>query len=465
MQLTLLALVAGILAHDALPMPMPAPLGTAIALLIGPKLLLAGYYTWKCRRVLLTLGTKAAADALPRLDRASSLFRTGVLVLFAGDLWAGSLNHLRALFPSTLNTATGNPILVDEFFFLLPSLLMHLWAWNVYYPIDRRLREAMLIHQFDVDGVFHGIWSRKEYLICQIRHQMALVLVPMLLLIGWHECVEAFARDRFDIMPQALLQLSGAAGIFLFSPVMIRYLWDTAPIPEGELRDHLLALCRQYRVGVCELLEWRTHGGMINAAVMGLIRPLRFILLSDGLVENLPRPEVVAVMTHELAHVRKHHTLWLLLVAITLIGTLTLACKTTAYLLVIWGGYLEQTSLAVNMATMAVIATGWVAGFGWVSRRFERQADVFAVGHMAENEPVGDRDVEAMAGALGRVARLNHVSETRRSWRHGSIAWRQAYLRTLVGTAPCRWAIDRVVGRIKWATLLGLAMLVALAAW
>ena len=98
-------------------------------------------------------------------------------------------------------------------------------------------------------------------------------------------------------------------------------------------------------------------------------------------------------------------------------------------------------------------------GFGWVSRRFERQADAFAVRHMAEGEHVDADAVGVMTRALERVATLNHVPVARRSWRHGSIAWRQDYLHSLVGTSVDVSPIDRTVTRIKAAALAALTLL------
>ncbi len=70
-----------------------------------------------------------------------------------------------------------------------------------------------------------------------------------------------------------------------------------------------------------------------------------------------------------------------------------------------------------------------------------------------------------MVGALQQVADLNYMSVTRRSWRHGSILWRQRYLQTLVGRPIDRLPIDRGVFWIKVAVIVGLILVVALSAW
>jgi len=277
------------------------------------------------------------------------------------------------------------------------------------------------------------------------------------------------------------MQMAGAGCIFLFAPVMIRHLWDTIPLPEGELRDRLSQMCSQHGVAVRELLLWRTFGGLINAAVMGLVRPLRFILLTDALLEQLPMIHVEAVMAHELGHVRRRHTFWLVATAAGL-----LVCLFASWFeMVSWSWHqLPAVGLtpppglerSVVDGTAIVLAIAfWLLGFGWISRRFERQADTFAVQHMAAEDVAGANDgadvrvsdahVSPMVGALQRVAHLNHMHPAKRSWRHGSIAWRQSYLRSLVGRSVGDLPIDRQVRSIKLVTLVAIAAALSIHLW
>jgi len=87
----------------------------------------------------------------------------------------------------------------------------------------------------------------------------------------------------------------------------------------------------------------------------------------------------------------------------------------------------------------SVLATaGWFLVFGWVSRRFERQADVYgavaAARQAEEAEGKGRLPVRGamiMGAALERIAMLNGISMCSRSWRHSSIASRIGFLRRL----------------------------------
>jgi Zn-dependent protease with chaperone function len=137
----------------------------------------------------------------------------------------------------------------------------------------------------------------------------------------------------------------------------------------------------------------------------------------------------------------------------------------------------------------------WLLTFGWVSRRFERQADTFAVRHMTQMRaaqsaavaagawdagPMGgdqaigiddgpphhapridDESVAIMTEALGHVALLNHIGLRKRSWRHGSIHHRQTYLRSLAGHRCDRLAIDREVLCIKLASAALIVIVIA----
>ncbi len=486
MQIFVLALVLGIVAHDSMheAVPLLQLTGWALAAwVVGTKVLVAVSYGLLCRTALRRLGDAHGSLWLRWLDRTTGLYRTVVMLLYASDLAWGGLVWFRRGLGAATGIEGGNLIAVDEGFFLLLPLAMVMWAWWCYYPVDRRLREATLIRRIDAGSPIAPIWTRWQFLLAQVRHQIALVLVPLLFLIGWSELVEraipqAWGNSHFD--PRPWVQLTGALCIFLFAPVMIRHLWDTTPLPDGPLRQRLMAMCEQYRVGVRELLLWRTFGGMINAAVMGLIRPLRFILLTDALIEQVPQSQVEAVMAHELAHVRRHHTFWLLMIAMVLMVLLMyvwhqalqwcLAMVAPHAVGSIVAGQSMDTKVLEGAALGGTILS-WFVVFGWVSRRLERQADTFAVQHMAhasaasagQDGPVyvNDAAVAVMSDALQRVADLNHMNVHRRSWRHGSIGWRQRYLRGLAGRRADRLEVDRHVFWIKVLTAVVAGVLLA----
>jgi STE24 endopeptidase len=132
-------------------------------------------------------------------------------------------------------------------------------------------------------------------------------------------------------------------------------------------------------------------------------------------------------------------------------------------------------------AALVCFGLYFVLVFGHVSRRFERQADVFgcrAVSCGQEDCPPHD-DIDRRSGpvparvglcpvgirifanALANVAALNGMEPAARSWRHGSIARRIAFLEGLEGKPEVERRFQLGVSRLRVA--LGLALLAVLA--
>jgi len=457
---------------------------TVLAAVALPKLALVALYAGLCQVARRKLGTPAGPRWMRRTDQLTGQMPLILLALYAGDLTFGALRTARLVFRDT--------VLIDELLVMLPTLATLALTWLVFYPIDRRMRESALMGRMDKGLPIYQPPTRRQYLLAHLRHQVALLFVPLVIITAWSETVMLMGPDGRGVFTQTqamLLAPAGALGVFLLAPLIIRHVWDTAPLPPGEVRESMAELCRMHRVKVRELLLWRTYGVLINAAVMGLVGPLRFILLSDALLDQLRRREVEAVMAHEIAHVRKHHMFWMLLV---LIVTLALGEQAAHALLVLADQYLADAGPQVvagidlrelvrdERAQVALIAALSVLGamgiFGWVSRRIERQADVFAARHLSQTSETPARDgagnllfeqdaCKTMVQALQQVAVLNHIPVRRKSWRHGSIRWRQDHLRSLVGKPIDRADVDRVVGRVKLATLGAIALLVILYVW
>ena len=524
MSVLILVLFVGLFLHDALGgadpsqeaiLPIISGIGDVglLTAIVLPKLIIALLFHLLVGRSIKALNETHETAALRKLETRGAKLRQLLVLSYLADLFLiGGLLRLRDVM--------GDLILVDELIILLPPLATTFAMWLSYYPIDARMREATFMSRME-RGLPVQIWSRGQYLLSQLRHQWALMGLPLLLLAGWSETVQHLLGPRPRESTQAALLLGGSLAVFLFTPLIIRHIWDTAPLPIGPMRDKLMAMCKQHRVGVRELLLWRTFGGMINGAVMGVVQPLRYILLTDALLESMPAKQVEAVMAHELAHVRKHHMFWLLLVAAASMELLRSVIELTlggVFDIAVSGwlrDYMPEVAIAAMrnpdaapLLSLITAMLGWFFIFGWVSRRFERQADTFAVQHLAkewhEENPTGISESEArravmgplpsaeaitaalergespvvlppaitptkptaipreatetMAGALQNVADLNYIPTQRKSWRHGSIAWRQDYLRSLAGQPIESTSIDRQVHLIKWA---GFAILLA----
>jgi len=478
MQLFVLMLIMGLLVADAeqaVAARGPLAGGWIVAGAVLPHALPVLLGAAACRRArrVMRRRPERAARAIMRAHlwlAASRLLVIGVFFYSLFGLgWLGWLQR-----------TLGELIIVNHLIVLAAPLAAATAMWRAYYPIERRIREQSMIRQIDAGEPIHPVPPPGAYVWEQVRHHLLLMLVPMLAILTWVQVVEAvLPSSTVNAAPGALLIMAGAVTIFALSPLMIRVIWDTVPMPTGPLRERLLDLCRRHAVRVRELLLWRTHSGMVNGAVMGLVGRLRYILLTDGLVERLSDPQVEAVMAHELGHVRRRHMPWLAVCALGTLGATFTLLDLLARGLAAAGAFapLEASMLTVdpggqematNAATGVLLAIGigvWGLGFGYVSRRFERQADTFAVQHLASKRAEAEggaavidaASVEAMAGALRAVAELNAVPAQKRSWRHGSLQWRIDYLASLVGTPTHACPIDRRIRTIQWACAVLLA--------
>ncbi len=469
-----------------------------LAALLSPALLIGvnAVALHGCRRRMDRRGSWRAVRLADRLMTAAVWL---ALAMHAFNIAALDLH-------GAVRTRLGDWVLVDEVIAMLPPLAVILGAWWAYYPVNRRLREASLIRHLDAGRAIYPIWTRHEYVVAQARLHFGLVLLPALFIMGWVEGIDFFWRlsvsDEVAPWWRHVALALGVAAIFLFAPTFMTRIWKTHPLGEGELRQRLEQLCRSHGVRVRGLLVWNTHGGMINGAVMGLLGRLRYVLLTDALLDAMTTRQVEAVMAHEIGHARRHHLPWLAVCLIAILSTVTLlttlavrgidaaADPKPSRLEVISARHarLEPAPLSsvsplpaieaprtmdwlepAGLATTILISLGV---FGFASRRFERQADTFAVQHLSgmtrhdgHDRVITAEAAQAMSDALQVVAELNHIPATRKSWRHGSIRWRQEYLRTLVGRRCDRVPIDRQMRFLQALAALSLIASLALTWW
>lgn len=473
----LIALVAVVYIHDANPAMLAglrarfspadaagATLGACAGLAITAILLISTHAR--------ALGRPHAMRRVARAEMVMSVTRfLATFAIVASVLAVGWLDAVRG--------AVGDLILVDEVLTILPALAVFVAGWWAFYPIERRLHDALIIRTLDEGRPVYPAPTRAQFVLDRVRHQLLLLLLPVGLLMAWSEGVVRWMPDlleRFGVRAgpdaqqaiAAALQLVGAGVVFVFAPPLLRLVWSTTRLAPGPLRDRLESLCAAHRVRVRDMLVWRTHGLMINGAVIGLVGRLRYILLTDALLDALPTQQVEAVMAHEVAHIRRRHLPWLVGAMLGCVGvSLLLVLAPAAFFARVAG--LEPTADAADLLSAASSIVSLACAlvvFGFVSRRFERQADAFAAQHLSgmtrANAGSGVRitpeAAEAMAGALQAVAELNHIPVGRFAWRHGSIAGRQRAVRALVGAPADRIPIDRTVRSMKLLTILALAL-------
>lgn len=251
----------------------------------------------------------------------------------------------------------------------------------------------------------------------KVRHNILTVSVPIGVVLGFY--------DIFELLPAAVkapLEIPWISGPLTFiliiggytvAPMVVVRVWKTSRLGDGPMRRRLDDLCRRIGVGYRDIRVWETPGHFFaNAAVMGITGFTRYIIVSRSLLETMPPPEVEAVFAHELGHAKRHHMTFYLLLA----GDFMLL----AYIFEMISGAAIETESAYLAVWAGAFALYWGGGFGYVSRAFERDADLFGA-------ETGEA-YRTFATALLRIAHINAVSPSARSWRHGSIASRVQFL-------------------------------------
>jgi STE24 endopeptidase len=113
--------------------------------------------------------------------------------------------------------------------------------------------------------------------------------------------------------------MANLAPVLIF-PIFYKY----TPLPDGELKQRLLALAEQAqtRVRGVFLMSMSTKTTSANAALMGLGNTRR-IVLGDTMADRYTHDEIEVVLAHELGH-HVHHDIWKLIVsqAVLMLGGL-----------------------------------------------------------------------------------------------------------------------------------------------
>ncbi len=191
-----------------------------------------------------------------------------------------------------------------------------------------------------------------------------------------------------------------------FLPSILRNTWETVPLPAGPQRTLFEVVSSKADFTAREVLLWKTGNTMANAAIVGMTPGRRVVLLSDYLLGMLDPRQLATVFGHEIGHSKRHH------VAVFLGWALFFFLG--ADLLVRWifdGDELLGTAVLLGALVL------WYVTFGWLSRRFELEADLYSM------QLTGDP--EALIGALERVG--GHSRDTS-GWRHFSTRDRVRFL-------------------------------------
>jgi Zn-dependent protease with chaperone function len=296
----------------------------------------------------------------------------------------------------------------------------------------------------------------------------ALILLPLLALIGITEGVWALghlgiaplrvAALWLDNMP--LLSYALIYGLILaampFIPRIFARALRAEPLAPGRLRSVLERAAAKIHLDYRDILVWRTGGRVLNAMVVGFTPGTRVIFLTDGLMNVLSEDEILAVFFHEAGHAKRNH-LWLFFLMFLALSLLFHAAELP----------LQAIGIGLGVQMGLYLAIFWFVLLGWVSRRFERESDIYGAEHAAVLDPDAPglplpglpitlpRGPAMMVRALDRIRTVMGYSG---SHRHGSVEDRMAYVTQYAIDPGVRLAFRRTMRNLKLCILILLAL-------
>jgi Zn-dependent protease with chaperone function len=392
----------------------------------------------------------------------------------------------------------------SEMLLLAPFLVAQILAWAFFYASEKALYLACRHQPEGAVPQRPAFGSRLSYVLFQVRQKLALVFLPVLLLIAQKELLRLFPSAWQEWQNAAnYLCVATLAAVVVTMPWLVRLLLGLRPLPAGPIRDRLLAASRRLRFRCSNILLWNTRSGMANAMVLGVLPWVRYVVFTDRLLEEFTPDEIEAVFGHEVGHVKHHHMPYYLGFLVASVFTLALLANVCLPLmgLVLQGGLaalgsgwphaiadlvslvdLGQNKLLAGLPLVGLLLSYILVVFGFLSRRCERQADVFGCravscarrdcpGHDSDAELSGDgrglcpTGIRIFIRALEKVAQVNGINRDHpgflQSWQHSTIARRVEFLQNMLTDPGVEPRFQRRVAAVKWALLAVLVVTLA----
>lgn len=336
---------------------------------------------------------------------------------------------------------------------LAPFFVALVLSWERFYYVEQTAHERA--HDDD-----HYV-GKFAYLLLQVRHQFFIVLPPIVVMTLLQVMYLFLGNQEAGSYLPVIAILLILAGAFITMPIFLRLFLGLRPLPPGPLRERLEGAARRLGFRYSNILVWNTRNLVANAMVTGFVPWVRYIILTDRLIDELTPDEIEAVFGHEVGHIKHHHLLFYLAFFLTSVILLS----------VLWdaaGGVVKRTfspefltaigaddlEMFTSFAKLGVLAAYMGLFFGYLSRRCERQADLFGASTV---------NTDAFISALEKVAYINGISRRRFSWLHPSIEQRIAFLREMSDNPTRVSGFHLSIRLMQWGLYGGLgSLLVAL---
>lgn len=322
------------------------------------------------------MNENAAAKKYSNIKLGFGIFESAAsFMLVALFLWMG----ISSLLENYLKNFTGNDYLLLISFVLCAGIPLSIIFWPLNYYTDFYLEHKYnLSNQTFIKWIWEGV---KETLVG------GAIGFPLLLLFYW-------VIKTFGIMwwlPFGVMMFIISVVLAQVVPILILPIfYKVTPIENENLKERILRLSGDAGLKVENVFKFdmSKNTKKANAAFTGLGKTKR-ILLGDTLLDNYTNDEIETVIAHELGHYKKKH-----IIKNILIGTIS------SFLIFYLIAQLHQISLSwfgfsgiTQIASLPLLML-WGALIGliqqpitnWISRKFEYEADSYAIDATGKKE-------------------------------------------------------------------------------
>lgn len=354
------------------------------------------------------------------------------------------------------NWGLDGAFLLDELLFLGPALIPLVLSWVAFYGIERA---AYAAHVAAGRASTRPAPSLSQFLSLHARHYFGVMLAPILFLLAVQDAVALWMPNLLRSGWSVVVYAAPIGLMVVLFPSLLRRLWKTRPLADGELREHLTALSARAKLPVREILVWETGGAIVNAAVSGWIPGHRYVFLSDGLINRLTAQEIEAVFGHELGHIRRRHLMLrglVMLAPLSLLLAVELVWPESAVLFEALTAQLNASAqLPLAIGVLVTISSYAYFVFGGYCRLLEREADLFGCRMLQTETPEQAYDV--FISGLEKLGLASGLNRSKSTWQHPSIARRTEFLAETSHDPDRSRRFERRVRWLNW--LLALCVL------
>jgi len=397
------------------------PLIYNLAMILFFWAVLAGYCRAGFNRLLRLSRTDQYSGVAARYHALVLRLSILAILIFALDVYFFHLKYWLRMIPPADNFSVLQGIPAVAIFLLYLSTI-----WYFAYPV--------------YVAAFQSKVSRRPFIISNIKLNIP-ILFPWLIL--------TFIYDLITVNhwsgPGGILDRPEGQMIFfsvfmcalvIVMPPFIQYWWECRPFESSERVNELKKFLNELRFRYADLLRWPLfEGRMMTAAIMGVIPRLRYILITDSLMETLNLDELKAVLAHEAGHAKYRHMLFYV---IFLLGYMFLSFglyDIFTYILASLPWFMEAFSenspyaansfyMALSIPVLLSMLIYFRFLFGFFMRNFERQADLYSAAVMGT--PIHTiNSLEKIAFFGGKIRDLP-------SWHHFSIRERVECLQDMI---------------------------------